>query len=80
MPAGAIDRWSDAVGWQTLLNRRGTTWRGLSEEDRADLDADKARRLMADHPALIKRPVIELDGSVLVGFTDDVRDAITQAR
>ena len=80
VPAGAIDRWSDAVGWQTLLNRRGTTWRGLSEEDRADLDADKARRLMADHPALIKRPVIELDGSVLVGFTDDVRDAITQAR
>ena len=60
--------WSDAVGWETLLNRRGTTFRGLSEADKADIDRAKALRLMAANPSLIKRPVVEHPGGVLVGF------------
>lgn len=60
--------WSDAVGWEALLNRRGTTFRGLSEADRADIDRAKALRLMAASPSLIKRPVVECGGGVLVGF------------
>lgn len=60
--------WSEAVGWETLLNPRGTTFRKLDETDKADLDADKALRLMAAHPSLIKRPVVEHDGGLLVGF------------
>jgi len=60
--------WSDAAGWEALLNRRGTTFRGLSEADKADIDRAKALRLMVANPSLIKRPVIEHAGGVLVGF------------
>ena len=60
--------WSDAIGWEALLNRRGTTFRGLSEADKADIDRAKALRLMGAHPSLIKRPVIEHAGGVLAGF------------
>ena len=67
--------WVEQVGWETLLNRAGTTFRKLDEADRADLDADKAMRLMIAHPSLIKRPVVEHDGDLLVGFKPDVYDA-----
>jgi Spx/MgsR family transcriptional regulator len=65
---GKLAAWSEAVGWETLLNRRGTTFRGLSEADKADIDRAKALRLMEANPSLIKRPVIEHAGGVLVGF------------
>ena len=60
--------WGDAVGWEALLNRRGTTFRALSEADKADIDRAKAIRLMEANPSLIKRPVVEHGGGVLVGF------------
>ena len=60
--------WSDAAGWEGLLNRRGTTFRALSEADRSDIDRAKALRLMQAHPSLIKRPVVEHGGGLLVGF------------
>ena len=68
LDGAALDRWIAAVGWETLLNRRGTTWRGLSDADKADVDGAKARALMLAHPALIKRPVFEMEGRVLVGM------------
>ena len=69
-PPGAAElaAWADAVGWEALLNRRGTTFRGLSEQDRAGIDRDKALRLMAAQPSLIKRPVVTDGGRVSVGF------------
>ena len=70
-PAEAIERWADAVGWEVLLNRRGTTFRGLGDADRQDIDRAKAVRLMEAQPGLIKRPVIEDEaGKVTVGFSD----------
>ena len=60
--------WSDAAGWEALLNRRGTTFRALPEADKADIDRARAIRLMAANPSLIKRPVVEHEGGVLVGF------------
>lgn len=60
--------WSDAAGWEALLNRRGTTFRALSDQDKAGIDRAKALRLMETHPSLIKRPVVEHAGGVLVGF------------
>lgn len=78
VPDGALDEWCDAVGWDTLLNRRSTTWRGLTEEDRSDLDQEKAVRLMETHPTLIKRPVIEAAGSVLVGFSGSTQKALSE--
>jgi Spx/MgsR family transcriptional regulator len=63
-----LERWVAAKGWETLLNRRGTTFRQLSEADKADIDAAKAVRLMEAHPSAIKRPVVEHPGGLLVGF------------
>ena len=64
-----LHAWSKAVGWKTLLNTRGTTWRRLSDDERASAaDPDGARRLMARQPTLIKRPLIEAGETLLVGF------------
>jgi len=65
-----LARWSDAAGWEALLNRRGTTFRKLDEADKTDIDRAKALRLMEAHPSLIKRPVVEHRGGVLVGFDE----------
>lgn len=66
-----LSQWSDQAGWQALLNTRGTTFRKLPEEDRQDISHDKALALMARHPSLIKRPVVEHEGGLLVGFNPD---------
>jgi len=63
-----LEAWTRAVGWETLLNRAGTTFRKLPDADKADLDEHKALALMLDQPSMIKRPVLDLDGSPLVGF------------
>lgn len=60
--------WVAALGWETVLNRAGTTFRKLPEADRAELDAGRAIALMAAHPSAIKRPVTEHPGGLLVGF------------
>ena len=60
--------WSDAAGWEALLNRRGTTFRALPDADKVDIDPAKAIRLMQASPSLIKRPVVEHDRGLLVGF------------
>lgn len=65
-----LAEWSDAAGWEALLNRRGTTFRKLDEADKADIDRAKALRLMAAHPSLIKRPVVEHGGGLLIGFDE----------
>jgi Spx/MgsR family transcriptional regulator len=65
-----LAQWADALGWEVLLNRRGTTFRALPEADKADLDRAKALALMAQHPSLIKRPVVEHDGGLLAGFAE----------
>lgn len=63
-----LDSWMKAVGWETLLNRRGTTWRGLPASDTEGVDEAGARKLMLAHPALVKRPVFETGGRIVVGF------------
>jgi len=61
--------WVDRLGWEVLLNRAGTTYRALSDEQKQGLDADKAVALMVAQPSMIKRPVVETgDGRLLVGF------------
>ena len=63
--------WNRRAGWKTLLNTRGLTWRKLAEDERADVDEAKALALMARHPALIKRPVLDTGRTLLVGFDAD---------
>lgn len=69
--ADEVGGWADAAGWEVLLNRRGTTFRKLDEAAKADLTREKAIALMVQHPSLIKRPVLEFDGGLLVGFKED---------
>ena len=67
-----LARWTKLLGWETLLNRRGTTWRSLSEAQRSKFsDAPSAVSAMLAHPALIKRPVLEINGKIHVGFKPD---------
>ena len=69
-PAGAerLPSWIATLGWEALINRRGLTWRRLAEADRLDLDGPRALTLMRAHPTLVRRPVIEHAGGVLLGF------------
>ena len=68
--ASKLEAWSAKVGWDQLLNRRGTTYRKLDESERDGIDEAKAIRLMGEHPSLIKRPVVEHGDEVIVGFDD----------
>jgi len=77
--ADTLRRWIAAKGWETVLNRAGTTFRKLPEADRADLDADKAIRLMVASPSMIKRPVLEGEGHLIIGFKPDSYSALTEA-
>ncbi|MDY6946169.1 MAG: ArsC family reductase [Pseudomonadota bacterium] len=63
-----LEGWSKQVGWEILLNRAGTTFRKLPESERADLNERKAIALMSAQPSMIKRPVLEQGGKLLVGF------------
>ena len=73
---GSLETWVAALGWETLLNRRGTTWRNLPDAEREAVGDTTAADLMTAHPTLIKRPVFDLGGSYLVGFKDAERRAI----
>jgi Spx/MgsR family transcriptional regulator len=65
-----LARWADALGWETLLNRKSATWRGLPEDQRANLDRGKALSLMLAHPALIKRPILEDNDALRIGLEE----------
>ena len=71
----SLRRWVGALGWETVLNRAGTTFRKLPDADRADLDADKAVVLMLAQPSMIKRPILEGDGVLLAGFKPEAWEA-----
>jgi arsenate reductase len=75
-----LERWASALGWETLLNRAGTTFRKLPERDKAKLDARSAVALMLAHPSLIKRPVLDLGGRFIAGFGPEQYAAAFGAR
>ncbi|PWR23972.1 ArsC family reductase [Zavarzinia compransoris] len=67
-----LNAWCDALGFETLLNRAGTTFRKLPEAERAGIDRAKAVALMLAQPSMIKRPVLDLGGRLLVGFKPEI--------
>jgi len=67
-----LEKWEKKVGWEALLNRAGTTFRKLPDKDKAGIDAKKALALMLKQPSMIKRPVLDLGGKVLVGFSPEL--------
>jgi arsenate reductase len=64
----ALQKWSKAVGWEVLLNRAGTTFRKLADADKVGLTETKAIALMIAQPSMIKRPVLDVNGRLIVGF------------
>jgi arsenate reductase len=68
LDSGALARWAQATDWSILLNRRSTTWRQLADTEKQIDDADGACRLILQHPTLLKRPVLDGAGELLVGF------------
>ncbi len=71
-----LGAWAAKFGWETLINRAGTTFRKLSDKDKADLSEERAIALMLAQPSMIKRPVLEASGRLLVGFKPAKYEAI----
>ena len=72
-----LDRWCGELGWEALLNRAGLTFRRLADSQKQGLDPQKAQALMAARPSLIRRPVVELSGRVIVGFKPELYKSLS---
>lgn len=70
VPVAALTRWVERLGWEQLLNTRGTTYRNLPALQQQPLDATRAMALMVEHPACIRRPVLEFGDVVVAGFVE----------
>ncbi|CAN5409534.1 ArsC family reductase [soil metagenome] len=70
-----LEAWVGEHGWEVVLNRSGTTFRALSDADRAGIDADKAVGLMLAQPSMIKRPILDLGIRRIVGFKPEIYEA-----
>ena len=73
--AAKVKAWCKALGWETVLNRAGTTFRKLPDDAKAGLDQAKAVALMVEQPSMIKRPIVEHKGGLLIGFKEPEWDA-----
>ena len=74
-----LENWCRILGWEVLLNRAGTTFRKLPDADKKVSEARKAIALMLEQPSMIKRPVLDLDGKLLVGFKPELYKSAVRA-
>ena len=72
-----VTAWLDHVPLETLINRRGTTWRNLPEDNKSNLTKQSACKLALAHPSLLKRPIFETEDDVFVGFGTDQQNRLT---
>lgn len=72
LDAKALARWEKAVGWEKLLNKTSTTFKQLPDAEKQSMDREKAVALLQAHPTLIKRPVLDIDGKITVGFKPEI--------
>ena len=66
-----LDHWLQTAGWETVLNKRGTTWRKLDADTQQQVNEHNVSELLLEHPAMIKRPVLDVDGNITIGFKAD---------
>ena len=71
-----VAKWIDALGWEVVLNKRSTSWKTIDAPRRENLDANSVNALLVELPTLIKRPVLEYDGAVYLGFKADTYSSI----
>lgn len=68
-----LEEWQNSVSWESLLNKRGTTWKKLSPEEKETVvDAASANQIILTNNSIIKRPVIEFNGNVIVGYDETI--------
>lgn len=65
-----LERWAARIGWDKMLNRQSLTWRKIPEVDRNGMTKDRALALMIENPTLVKRPLLESDTFIAVGFSE----------
>ena len=70
-PETELKRWVKQLSWETLLNRNGTSWRKLDAATKDKINQANAIKLMLENPSMIKRPVLDVDGQLLVGFSEE---------
>lgn len=75
-----LERWCEALGWESVLNRAGTTFRKLPPSDKTVLDAPQAIALMLAQPSMIKRPILDLGSKVVAGFKPEIYARTLSAR
>ena len=68
--ADAVGKWLDALGWETVVNRRSTTWKGLAPDVRENMDRDSALEAILAEPTLVKRPLLDAGGDYHCGFKE----------
>ena len=71
VPESELKKWAKKAGWELLLNRRGTTWRKLSDKDKDNINETSAIKIMLENPSIIKRPVLVSGKKLLIGFNEE---------
>ena len=71
-----ISKWKESIGFDALVNRRGTTWRKLPEELRENFPNSNPNRIIMENPTLLKRPIIDKDGEISVGFSKEIQEKL----
>jgi Spx/MgsR family transcriptional regulator len=66
-----LQSWCETLGWEQVLNKRGTTYRQLTDDQKASLNETSAIALLLEYPAMIKRPILDIDGELTLGFKAD---------
>lgn len=75
-----LEGWAKKIGWEVLLNRAGTTFKKLPDEKKINLDEAKAIALMIEQPSMIKRPVLDIGGDLLVAFKPERYEEVLAAK
>jgi arsenate reductase len=71
-----LKKWQQQLDWEKFLNKKSMTWRKIPEIERADMDARLARNMILNYPTVMKRPVLDLDQQVVLGFNEDIYEAL----
>jgi arsenate reductase len=71
-----LKKWQKQLDWEKFLNKKSMTWRKIPEIERADMDARLARNMILNYPTVMKRPVLDLDQQVVLGFNEDTYEAL----
>jgi arsenate reductase (glutaredoxin) len=71
VPEKNLKTWVKQLGWEALLNKRGTTWRKLDDDVKESIDQKSAIQIMLDNPSIIKRPVLDIDDTYCAGFNEE---------